>query len=137
MLWGGVWCGVGLVHPFCRFTPLRSHPHAVLVHPCCCFTPLFVGLVGLGLVLMSFAVCFHMDIASEYVCLQFHRCVKAAYLYIVSFVLVGVRFNLMCLRTIGALIMALAFEFVTLHDIVSFRFTCVRCMLRYMMLSST
>ena len=110
--WGVVWCRMGLVHPFCRFTPLRSlrsHTHAVLVHPFCCFTPLFVGLDRLGLV-MSFAVCFHMDFASEYVCLQFHRCVKAAYLYIVSFVLVGVRFEMVCLRAVGELIMVLAFN---------------------------
>ena len=59
-----------------------------------------------------------------------------AYLYIVLFVFVGVRFNMVCLRTVGELRMVLAFEFVTFHD-VSFRFTYVRCMLRYMMLSST
>ena len=58
--------------------PWRSHTHAALVQVRS-FTHSYVGLGGVGLA-MSSAVGVHMDIALVYVCLQFHRCVKAAHL---------------------------------------------------------
>ena len=138
MLWGGVWCGVGLVTS-ATFLPFHTFAFFAFSYACCSSATflLFHNFVcWVGWVGVSNDICcvFHRGIASQYVCLHFHRCVKAAYLNIVSFVLVGVRFNLVCLRTVGELIMVLAFG--SLHD-GSFRFTCERCMLRYMMLSLT
>ena len=130
--WGVVWCGAST-----PFLPFHTFAFFAFSPACCSSAPFllfhtfvcWVGWVG-----ASNVICMHF--ASEHVCLQFHRCVKAAYFYLVSFVLVGVRFIMPCLRTVGELMMVLAFEFVTLRD-VSFRFTCVRCMLRHMMSSWT